>query len=482
MRGLAPVTFAILLILAQVRVLAAPIQARDFSSEHATIARIAKGLEALKNARETVWPSYDPTVVPIVLFRSGEVGYLFNYPAPFPEGFRPLTGFPGIAVLDNPRGYQRGINIHQAIGDRVGVTVEWSDDPSWQGKEFLVAVHEAFHVHQRTLPMGKLSAQELQPQSSEDMALAELEQFHLAEALGASPQDIRQSLKRFLAVRLERRKTMSSDDWERQAGLEAKEGTAHYVEVVAELLEADPLLRGLSELKLHGGELPARIERLRDLLLAPLDKANFARSRYYLTGAAMGLALDRLLPGWKARIEQGQPLDSLVQEACGFQGEEQPTLFGRMLSSHDVAGAIARIQAQLEIDNTEVELARKRFLANQGAKVKLVLPKGAQPSLTVDEMVQINRVDTLLAGGSVISLEQPGRSIVIGGASLLEYESERGQFLVTFFLPSEEVQNFAVTKSKYRLGNFTLRSKQVHVRSVSASVFRSAEEIVIELD
>jgi hypothetical protein len=128
----------------------------------------------------------------------------------------------------------------------------------------------------------------------------------------AEPDSLRLLLQRYLAVR-RARVGMLPDVMEVERRMERSEGTAKYVGCKAATLAT----RATAERSLDcvREELDRPLESFPSM---PEADARLMRWRYYGTGGAIALLLDRLKPGWKPLVEQGMHLDQLLAQAVDF--------------------------------------------------------------------------------------------------------------------------------------------------------------------
>jgi len=192
-------------------------------------------------------------------------------------------------------------------------------------------LHEGFHTFQGTVAPERLAAAEnvnrLEPQYPwDDAALAKGWQHEvgfLARAVrAASNTEAADLAGQFLAARAARRAAAGLDadlvDFERQR--EWLEGLAKYAEVsvgrvavhtagYSPLPEvtADPAFRSYADSETYYTSQLGEITR---------TAGRSGDSRFYYTGMAQAVLLDRLLPGWQAQaFSSAVMLEDLLQEA-----------------------------------------------------------------------------------------------------------------------------------------------------------------------
>ena len=194
--------------------------------------------------------------------------------------------------------------------------------------------HEAFHAYQGSVTPERLLAAERRPGAAYDWDAAReawREELALlrdaakaAHDAGTSEAEVREAARQWLAQREVRRTAQGLGElgleFERQA--EWLEGLAKYAELTlgpatqaavgagdhapVSGLDADDEFRGYR----------TRERNWRQQLDQLTQMVNQGETRFYYTGFAQGVLLDRLLPGWKARaMDEGVWLEALVAEA-----------------------------------------------------------------------------------------------------------------------------------------------------------------------
>jgi hypothetical protein len=281
---------------------------------------VAEALERLGPTLEReAWPGFRPDTLPLLLVLPGEGSLLVGWPgrnasgateAPagpgglHPGGFRPLDGHPSLLWREGTDGSEASTVV--ALDDRaVAQVVVPPGRPVLRAVEG--AVHEGFHLIQwsRAAEGRRFGRPEnaflvtrypvLDPELETGWAR---EGILLARALRAgSPSEAAREAAAFLEVRSARQRTLGQDLAAFDLDAELNEGLAEYAGLLGRLLhETD---RDAAAARERLAELLAdRLEEPGDRIQAPL------RSRYYASGAAQALLLDRLAgPDWKAALE-----------------------------------------------------------------------------------------------------------------------------------------------------------------------------------
>lgn len=363
------------------------------------IAEAAEVWSVIATDDNAVWPGWNAAETPILFYLPGKQDLLINHPRP-PDGFVPYTGavpFPG-GKIDICSGRTMidwdGQNTSRKIGgvDTLVVAdtlsnlrmrlVALMDDPR-PGSEKLprhdysplteepygqlaMIAHEAFHVFQRKAAPGKggdeLALLEYPVLSASNNVGFALEGAALREAIGADTREAcREAAVRWLAVRLNRRTDVPESAVKYEDGIEFIEGLAKYVEYrlsrVIEGRTPGEAMKWIQGFRGYG-DLGFFRERLLDEMVKQMrgevnvnnDPHGTAplRMRLYFSGMAAAVLLDRLSPGWKARItEPGATLTGLVRQAVDPSFEEMEKKLDEALSG-DGYDVLLQAKEQLE--------------------------------------------------------------------------------------------------------------------------------------
>lgn len=314
------------------------------TSDRSGVLEISEGLQVIARQSERFWPGFRLSEIPLVFHQPGGAAFLLQHPAPFPPGFVPMAGHPTIGVMPIARGFPRGVDTEFNLGTREAVVVSVEPGMSWH-QALITGIHEAFHHHQHAHRFAlRGSSTDVSVHSARDLALAEAEQAMLADALAASTTPRGQELARmFLAVRETRQQTLSDAMADAEDTLESLEGTANYVEQRVRIAVAEapmPLVFARS----RSGVLTDLALDLRH----PLTERTFGRTRYYMTGAAMGFLLDRWLKAWPQQAEQNQTPAELLRRATKYTSASRAGLMKKVEARFNLAAAMRRHQVSLE--------------------------------------------------------------------------------------------------------------------------------------
>lgn len=328
-------------------------------------------VRALGAGADPLWPGFRPDTIPVVLVLPGRGTALLNWGAPLPEGWRPTPGVSGAGWRDEVAMGATNTSI-RLNGRPAAQAVVPTLSPEVLAS---LAAHEAFHVFQRASarPERRFGASEntiwltQYPVFDVDNETAfALEGRLLAAALRArTVAEWRARAREFVAVREARhaRLPMHIAEFDRMS--ELNEGLAEYVQLrVLERLsrEGDPRTR--DDAARERAARIARVERLAE------DVQQSIRLRYYASGSAIALLLDRLEDAtWKERLVRD---DLTLQDALAFAS-----------GARDAAIA-ARASASRQFDESGLARAAKarveQLAARRRARVDSVL---SAPGLTI---------------------------------------------------------------------------------------------------
>jgi hypothetical protein len=279
--------------------LSPPVAAQD------TTGAPAIELELDRIAGEGVlWPGFDPLAIPLAIY-DGQQTWLFRHPHP-PTEFEPVAGASPSTRAFPGRYSAVTANTSAEIGGIMSATLLFDATRNQRPPLELaaVALHEAFHVFQRSHHTG-WSGNEgdllVYPVANADLLAARrLESEALGRAL-ANVEDAGAACwaRVALSYRQERFAAMDSAFVAYERLTELNEGLAAYI-----------------QLRATGGST----------VTIPADEflPEAVRYRTYFTGPAWALLLDRLSPGWQQALEASdrQSLDGLL--AAALNGPNAP--------------------------------------------------------------------------------------------------------------------------------------------------------------
>ncbi len=352
-------------------------------------------------AARGVWPGFSPSGIPVAL-SDGEHTMLLRHPSPPPE-FSPMPGRPGVLIAKGRHPAVTGNSTREIGGVRTATVIATPSQPV--ERTMLAVVEEVFHVfwlarHPSFRPneMARYgypldNADNLRALLAEDEALA-----RALEAQGAG--DAADWTAVALAIRRERVPRLVEDVRAYETSLEMMEGTANYV---ARVSVGEPTSR--------------TVERLR----APRP-AEDVRWRFYDTGAALCLLLDRLSPGWQARSDREPALTivELMDEA--LRGRHAAAA---AFSKADTEGFQARAAASIADLGVRRQRLRAELLERQGGRLVIEVMPGAEP-FRVQRFDPINLM--VLEAGAIAHANYLTLSVPQGTVELTNPGFVRGTF------------------------------------------------------
>ena len=350
-------------------------------------------------AARGVWPGFSPAGIPVALY-DGEHTILLRHPSPPPE-FSPMPGRPGVLVVKGRHPGVTGNSTREIGGVRTATVI--ATPAQTVDRTMLAVVEEVFHVfwlarHPSFRP-NELAryvyplddANNLRALLAEDEALARaLEAQRIDDAAGW--------VAAALGIRRERVTRLAEDVRVYETSLEMMEGTANYA---ARVSVGEPASR--------------TVERLRST-----RPAEDVRWRFYDTGAALCLLLDRLSAGWQERSDRQPALTvvDLMDEA--LRGRDAAA---DAFSSADTAGFQARAAAGI----ADLGVRRQRLLVElrerQGGRVVIEVMPGAEP-FRVQRFDPINLM--VLDAGAIAHANYLSLSVPQGGVELTNPGFVRG--------------------------------------------------------
>ncbi len=346
-------------------------------------------------AARPAWPGFDPSGWPIALF-DGKQTILVRHPSP-PPGFTPVAGRPGVMAMAGRHPAVVAHSTREIGGVRTATVI--ATPAQTVDSTMLACVEEIFHVfwlarHANFRP-NEMARYAYPVEDGWNLQRLLTEDEALARAIDAqSAFDASAWAATALDVRRERVRRLHDDQRMFEIALEMMEGTANYV------------ARTEVGLKPEATALRLRSPR----------KAEEIRWRFYDTGTAMCLLLDRLAPGWKTRID-ADPERTTAQllEAAIARSGARPASF----SPKDAAAIESRAATDIAGLSARRRDLREDLLGRRGPRVVVEVPAGAQPLrvsrfdpinlvvLDEGEMLHANYITLTSADGS-IEVTNPG--------------------------------------------------------------------------
>jgi hypothetical protein len=299
-----------------------------------------------------IWPGFRPDAVPVLYVIPNTGVLLLNWRTPQPpEGFAPVAGLAHAGW--QPADVRTAASTSTALAGTNAAQVFVGPDMS-DALLFGTAVHEAFHVFEssaardgRRFGSGEnsflvSSYPVFDPTNEAGVAL---EGRLLARARAApTRRELTSRAQEFLAARERRHRTLGSEYAEFEAMGELNEGLAEYALVRAlELAAGEPTLPFRNE---AAGEVERHRARLDSLTT---DSRQSLRLRFYITGPALGLLLDRLAgPAWRDDLmRRDLTIQDELAEASGYRDRER-ALLERAVRAVDTTALTRDARASIE--------------------------------------------------------------------------------------------------------------------------------------
>jgi hypothetical protein len=318
-------------------------------------ARLAETLHLKQGLGDAVWTGWAETDIPILIWNR-DYAFLVGYPDP-PANWQavPQDTFQGQVYFCQPTGEPQNFAVR--VGDRwvASMATKYETDafviemirdvlpaplkpvipyrlliqPS--EVQMSAVLHETFHVYQALVALERLDKAEASHADGEqywEMDVAMHKEWRqeidlLSRALKAKSEEQAATLVRqFLEQRERRRAAHGIDaslaDYERQ--FEWEEGLAKYVELMIwrkayhtenyeplQIVADDPSFKGYATFEQRWSQEIGQMKR---------QAGQEGETRFYYTGMAQAVLLDRLLPGWKEQIlSENIWLETLLAEA-----------------------------------------------------------------------------------------------------------------------------------------------------------------------
>ena len=304
------------------------------------------------NRKAPVWPGYSVFGQPILLYEDTKRSFLLAHPNP-PAGYGAVLAYPR-AVFEKAGAIfdlRADFEFHRLVNgiDTFAYRYEAGSNPAQDARTI---VHERFHVHQEKNFARLRFEQRRSEPDAEDLALAALEQAALRGALeSVGPLESSRLARQFLAVRAERygRRPDSRGLEDRE---ERAEGMAEYVEQSL-----------MNRPEVAPTDLGAIGEILRKLSQFP-SVDGMEKGRYYGTGSAQGLLLDRGGPkDWKERVAGGACLRDVLALTYRVSVADEAALSAQAKGSLGYAALLR----QGSVEAAEFQRLKARAIADYDA-------------------------------------------------------------------------------------------------------------------
>jgi hypothetical protein len=304
-------------------------------------ARLAEALHLKEELGGQVWPGWEQVDIPVILWNRDD-SFLVGYPS-VPSGWEPVGGdtFEGQAYYRQGTDHPQNFTVEVDGRWVASMATKWETDaflmevfreflpplldavfPYWllvQPSEVQISavLHESFHAYQARVAPPRLEQAEdahhygdLYWQADEAMGDEWREEIELlAQALQAtSDQEARALVHRFLRQREQRRRAhgLDGDLLAYERWLEWEEGLAKYVELAiwreAYTAQKYEPLASVAQDPDFGSYATFPRRWSQEIGQMKRQATREGETRFYYTGMAQAMLLDRLLPGWKPRV------------------------------------------------------------------------------------------------------------------------------------------------------------------------------------
>ena len=393
LRKLTIIVFCILLFYSPVFKL--DLKSQELSNNDYTLLKVCEGIiQLFEQYPDSIWPGYDLSQRPFMVYMPGRYALLFNYPKEV-DGFYPYPAdWPdlGTKVQFYPGQYKdlAGQLAFELSIDSVKVAaVPFMEKLAVDLFGFIV--HENFHQFQfRAFGEIPWEREERYPiEDKENTALAYLEMRLLMDALNSAYVNNREQtdeyLRQFVAVRNYRWQKSDPFIARYEQGEEINEGTAKYVEIKGTALMRQlkykswlsglttPLSEDFSSISMPGYLLEDFQKRITGNSVSPED---VPRNRIYPVGFAQGFLLDYIPIDWKNRAQEaGEKFTfaKLFKEYLGVNEGEYDSLLMKAKEHYSYENVLASTDSLIleYLEGYEKELGA--FEAHSGYRVEIDL-------------------------------------------------------------------------------------------------------------
>jgi hypothetical protein len=239
-----------------------------------------------------------------------------------------------------------------------------------------ITFHEAFHAFERDpkrkgMKWGAENAMlifEYQESSARNNALFSIESRIIQSALlSKRTNDVKKKVRQFLTVRKQRQSEMDSRFVEFEKGAELNEGLAEYVGTRSVVIAMEAQKRNELSLSFAATNADSYLRTKYEKLNSISKIGRNIRLKFYYTGSAEGLLLDRLMPDWKVKVQmEGKALQDLLEASVvNMPAEKKVEAILRQYEYDNVLAEEEKFVAQRKADN---QALLDRTLGEKGRK------------------------------------------------------------------------------------------------------------------
>jgi hypothetical protein len=428
---------------------------------------IAAVVTVFRASHDSVWPGYDLSLQPFLVYRPGQWAVVLNPPGdiegyqPYPASW-PQLASPALLKLGATPGLVGQLEFDFPVGSTTTVAVPLADNLPEHALErarslFAFVVHEVFHQFQRARfgEVDEPSEERYPILDTGNSARAALEIHILEDAVRAVERRDLAGARRltglFLAQRRFRWEHASPLVREFERAKELTEGTAKYVETLlvvnlavlcrtGAFADADvcPSFRSVTV----PGYLHADFEsRLTNGALSPAD---VPRNRIYPTGATMGVLLDFFGVEWKhqaANLPDSSALADLLALSFPVPASRLESLRSEAERRYDLPQLERRTQTLADAYVREADDAIHAFEAQPGYRVEVQLPAaGTSRSRSSSTKRWVVNNGSRVFGSEFLAytLRRPNQQVFMSveRRAVLDDLVPQGERRVAFFVPS----------------------------------------------
>lgn len=439
---------------------------RPSHQDSADLRTITAVVTVFRASRDSVWPGYDLSLQPFLVYRPGRWAVVLNPPGdiegyqPYPESWPELAA-PALLHLGATPGLVGQLEFDSQVGSATTVAIPLADNLPEHALDrarslFAFVVHEAFHQFQRATfgEVDEPSEERYPILDTENSARAALEIHILEDAVRAVERrnltEARRCIGLFLAQRRFRWEQASPLVREFERAKELSEGIAKYVETrlvanaagicrTGAFTDANvcPSFRLVTVPSYLHADF---VSRLTDGALSPED---VPRNRIYPTGAAMGVLLDFFGVDWKlqaANLPDSSTLADLLARPFPLSASSLESFRQEAERRYDLPQLRRRTRTLVDAYVREADAAIRAFDAQSGYRVEVQLPAaGTSRSRSSSAKRWVVNNGSRVFGSSflVYTLRRPNQQVFMSveRRAVLDDLVEPGERRVAFFVP-----------------------------------------------
>jgi len=440
---------------------------RPAALDSVDVESIAAVASLFRESHDSVWPGFDLSSQPLLVYRPGQWAIVLNPPedvagyGPYPASWPPL-GAPALLHSGAIGGLVGQLEFDYQVGSTTTVAIPIADNLPGQPQPrvralFGFVVHEAFHQFQRSAFRGvdEPSEERYPILDRQNNARAALEMRILEDAVRAVERLDSAGARRLAGMFIAQRRFR----WEQAPRLvreferakELTEGTAKYVEsrLIADMavrcragsVTGQYVCQSLQSVTAASYLQEDFDSRLVDGALSPGD---VPRNRIYPAGAAIGVLLDFFGVDWKhaaASLPDSSSLADLLAASLSMQDARFASLRTEADRRYGLPGIQRRSQRLIDAYVREAAAAVRAFEAQPGYRVEVQLPAaGTSRSRSSTGKRWVMDAGRRVFGAEFLAytLRRPGQAVFLAveRRPVLDDLVAEGERRVTFYVPS----------------------------------------------